>query len=39
VPVLQWRGDVGDENYLKGLTALVAGASPDPAGAVHPGAM
>ena len=23
VPVLEWRGDVGDQNYLNGLTALV----------------
>jgi phosphoribosylamine--glycine ligase len=38
VPVLQWRGDVGDENYLKGLTALVEGGSVGSAGVVHPGA-
>jgi phosphoribosylamine--glycine ligase len=25
VPVLQWREDVGDESYLNGLSALVAG--------------
>jgi phosphoribosylamine--glycine ligase len=25
VPVLQWRQDVGEESYLKGLSALVAG--------------
>ncbi len=30
VGVLEWRADVGDEGYLEGLTALVAGApSPD----------
>ena len=27
VDVLEWRADVGDESYLEGLTALVAGAS------------
>jgi phosphoribosylamine--glycine ligase len=26
VDVLEWRADVGDESYLEGLTALVAGA-------------
>ena len=38
VPVLQWRGDIGDENYLKGLTALVAGTPLGSTGVVHPGA-
>lgn len=38
VPVLQWRGDVGDESYLKGLTALVEGGSVGSVGVVHPGA-
>jgi phosphoribosylamine--glycine ligase len=38
VPVLQWRGDVGDENYLNGLTALVEGGSVGSVGVVHPGA-
>jgi len=27
VPVLEWRGDVGDEAYLNGLTELVGGPS------------
>ncbi len=38
VPVLQWRGDVGDESYLNGLTALVTGAPLGSTGVVRPGA-
>ena len=38
VPVLQWRRDVGDENYLNGLTALVGGAPLGAAGTRQPGA-
>jgi phosphoribosylamine---glycine ligase len=38
VPVLEWRRDVGDGDYLEGLKALVFGAGEPRAGAPIPGA-